>query len=322
MDFFSTDEVEVKGKDILIIDSEKSSGMKAQQSVHFYNASLLSKYLDADLIWSYPSVNTQIKTGYKKIIFNHASNYSYTDLAWLEKNPEAELYYICNDYNLGEPRTLWSYCKENGIKYNVIANHESNCTKITKKYVDQWYITNLNCLIYEPINTIGMYKRQGCIYFGSFRRDRAASFQKYLHKGITLSTHETNKRDFEELGCDCVFIPRINWKTGMSSFASSLYIEDDTTHENYSHLGNRFYECLNQGVVPIFDEACRATLIESGYAYDDWNFVSNLEELLETTRDIELDPFYDKIQMDDWCYNADKEKKFTLDHIQRCLFDK
>jgi hypothetical protein len=91
----------------LIIDSHKGS-LKEPQNLHWLNAKKIKDFLnqeghEVDLIWSYPTVNDQIKSGYDRIIFNHASHYSYVDYAWLKASPEAKLFHITNEYNLGEP---------------------------------------------------------------------------------------------------------------------------------------------------------------------------------------------------------------------------
>lgn len=236
--------------------------------MHWNNAKIISKYINADLIWSYPNVNDNIKN-YDVIIFNHASNYSYVDKEWLNQNPDAKLFYITNEYNLGEPYILWKLAKE-GRKYTVIANHESNASKVVKKYTNEWIVVNLNSIIYEPkkLNNIflEMEGKQGCIYHGSFRKDREIYYKKYLDRNVLLSTHNKNIENFRLSGANSNTINRINWKTdGLFPFKNSLYIEDVKTHSNYNFLANRFYESLNYDCVPIFSEECKNTTNLSGY---------------------------------------------------------
>lgn len=214
---------------ILIIDFHKSSNNKPSFNLHWLNAKLLSEELSADLIWSYPTVNESIQSNYDIIIFNHASHYNYVDYKWLQESPNARLFYIVNEYNLGEPRPLWMAIKD-GRRYSVIANHQPNISKIVKKYVLSWNVVNINSLIFNPRETID-FEKDGCIYYGSFRKNRIPSYQKYLTKEIIISTHKKNIQKFQDIGIDRNFISRIDWsKNGLSKYKYSLYLEDEITH--------------------------------------------------------------------------------------------
>ena len=152
----------------LIIDSHKGS-LKEPQNLHWLNAKQIKEELislghEVDLVWSYPTVNENIKSGYDRIIFNHASHYSYVDYAWLQASPDAKLFHITNEYNLGEPRALWMGVKE-GRRYEVIANHQPKVSKIVQKYVNDWHFVNLNTLIFNPI--LPNKQKNGCVYYGS-----------------------------------------------------------------------------------------------------------------------------------------------------------
>jgi len=308
---------------LLIIDSHKSSKKQSEQNLHWINAKIISDHLDADFIWSYPSVNDEIVTGYDVIIFNHASNYSFESEEWLYQNKDARLFYVCNDYNLGEPITLWKFLKENDRKVEIIANHEKTCTKITKKYVSEWHNVNLNCLVYNPYTPptsnffdepIEMIK-ENCIYYGTFRKDRITSFKKYLKDGIILSTHPTNKSSFRKLGCTSPIGNRIDWESiGLYDYKYSLCIEDDTTFSNYSRLPNRFYEALMFDVVPIFDIQSKNNVLKSGYDIPDSLFVSSYDELLDV---VKSNRSYEQ-NMLLWKNKAAEEKIETL-QIIKCI---
>jgi hypothetical protein len=259
---------------ILIIDSHKGTKEGIPQNLHWQNSKVLADHLGADLIWSYPTVNDEVKSGYEVIIFVHASPYAYTDYKWLQESPNAKLYLITNEYNLGEPRTLWMAAKE-GRKYTVLANHPHEPSKIVMKYVDDWIILNLNALVYKPVSiaakipyTLFDDVRGGCIYYGSFRKDRSEYFAKYLTSDVTLSTHTKNIEKFRAAGATSSVIPRIAWSPkgrGIADYALSLYLEDKKTHLYYNHLANRFYEALNYNCTPIFTAECENTLCLSGY---------------------------------------------------------
>lgn len=298
----------------LIIDSHKGS-LKEPQNLHWLNAKQIKDYLvsighEVDLIWSYPTVNENIKKGYNRVIFNHASHYSYVDYAWLQASPNAQLFYITNEYNLGEPRALWMALKE-GRKYQVISNHEAKISKIVQKYVSEWHSINLNALIFNPVETTG--EKNGCVYYGSFRKDRAPSFKKYLNGYVTISTHQKNREKFGAIGVNGPFLDRINWsKGGLAPFKFSLYIEDEINHQNYNHLANRFYESLNYSVLPVFDADCKNTVKLSGYDVPDYCFVSNEQDLINFENNF---PAVIENLIYLWSLKAKDEKKNVLTKI-------
>jgi hypothetical protein len=300
---------------ILIIDSHKSNLKSIPQNMHWQNSKILSDYLGADLIWSYPNVNDDIKSNYDIIIFVHASHYSYTDYQWIEKSPNAKLFYISNEYNLGEPRTLWMSAKT-GRKYNVIANHSHIASKIVMKYVDNWHILNINSLIYDPKKekenyNIFDFERKECIYYGSFRKDRSVYFKKYLNQNILLSTHSKNINKFMGIGVTSVIQNRIDWsKEGLLPYKYSLYMEDEKTHTHYNFLANRFYEALNYNCIPIFTKECEKTVELSGYNISDEYFISDSSEIKNKKN---------LLCKSDWYNIASKEKEETLSKLLKII---
>ena len=298
----------------LIIDSHKGS-LKEPQNLHWLNAKQIKDFLiqqghGVDLVWSYPTVNDEIKSGYDSIIFNHASHYSYVDYAWLQASPDAKLFHITNEYNLGEPRALWMAVKA-GRRYEVIANHSPDISKIVQKYVDNWHFTNLNALIFNPI--LPNKQKKGCVYYGSFRKDREPSFRKYLKGNVIVSTHQKNREKFQNIGVSGPFVDRINWsKDALMDYKTSLYIEDEITHNNYNCLANRFYECLNYNVLPLFDAACKNTIALSGYDVADYFIVDDESSVTALTEDPPVS-YQDYLQR--WKEKAAKEKQNILTSI-------
>lgn len=297
---------------ILIIDSHKGAEKGIPQNMHWQNAKILANFLNADLIWSYPSVNNKIKTGYDVIIFVHASHYSYIDIDWINNNKTAKLFYITNEYNLGEPMILWKIAKQ-GRKYSVIANHPASASKVVLKYTDNWHIVNLNVLIYNPKNqliknTLFDIERKGCVYYGSFRKDRVSYFKKYLDGNVLLSTHPKNTDKFRNVGVTSKTANRINWHdNGLFYFKQSLYIEDIKTHTHYNYLANRFYEALNYNCVPIFGNECKGTVLKSGYNISE-------EYFIETSAEIKHKEHLKCIN--EWFVMAENEKNQTLENIR------
>lgn len=311
---------------LLIIDSHKGNHSRPQ-NLHWLNAYKIQQHLimsghTVDLIWSYPEVNENIRTGYDAIIFNHASRYSYISDEYLTKNPTAKLFYITNEYNLGEPLILWSLAKTHGIQFDVIANHDMSASKVVKKYVNNWYVCNLNTLIVEQqtqfkTNNFFEFEKQNCVYYGTFRKDRTKYFQKYLNGNIVVSTHAKNYSKFKSIGVTGPFCDRIDWSTdGLSLYKTSLYIEDESTHTNYNFLANRFYEALNYNVFPLFDVACKNTLEKSGYTIPSYAVVDNPEEAVYITKNL---PEEHTGVLNGWRTQAIQEKDSVLQHITKLV---
>jgi hypothetical protein len=310
----------------LLIDSPKGNH-SITQNLHWLNADKIRNKLvslghEVNLIWSYPSVNDNISDGYDAIIFNHASRYSYISDEWLAKNPTAKLFYTLNDYNLGEPIVLWSWVKRHGIKYDVIANHQADASKVVTKYVNNWNVVNMNALIVEPDANIDhhpffSYDKSRCIYYGTFRRDRIKYFQKYLTGEIVISTHAKNRSKFGDIGVTGPFCDRVDWNSGdLNNYKTLLYIEDETTHTDYSCLANRFYEALNYDVFPLFDESCRNTIRLSGYDIPEYAIVDNPEQAVYITKNL---PDSHTDYMQQWKTRAIQERDDALNSIAKLV---
>jgi GrpB-like predicted nucleotidyltransferase (UPF0157 family) len=303
----------------LIIDSHK--GRLDNKNLHLINAHQIANKLGADLICSYEGVNDNIQSGYDVIIFNHASAYSFVDYAWLEANPNARLFYITNEYNLGEPRILWMAAKRANRKYTVIANHPAAASKVVTKYTDDWIITNLNSLIYSPVECDIIEKTEDLIYYGSFRSDRCPYFKKYFSDNLTVSSHIKNVNKFRANDINASFIPRIDWNNdGLKKYHCSLYIEDVTTHTHYNHLANRFYEALNYKVVPIFAEECRTTIEKSNYPVDRNLIFSDIGRMHRIVDFIKQNPTIVGHYMDIFGSLAHEEKIKTLNYIHKVVY--
>ena len=298
---------------VLVIDSHKSSKPTPANNLHWINARQIADMLGGDLIWSYPTVNDDIKGGYDVIIFVHASMYGYVDYKWLEASPNAKLFYVTNEYNLGESRILWMAAKA-GRKYEVIANHAQKISKVVNKYVEKWHRVNLNALCVNPKEIEPTDIQQKVLYYGSFRKGRISYFQKYFNNNnMIVSSHKKNHQKFFDVDVNPEFIPRVNWsKDGLANYKLSLYIEDEKTHNSYNYLANRFYEAINQGVVPLFDESCRGTLERSVYDIGDEYIIDSTEELDDM---VKSPPEF----QDYWVGIAKLEKFICLSQIARLI---
>ena len=264
---------------ILVIDSHKATNDKPVANLHWQNSKVIAELLGADLIWSYPNVNEYVRGDYEKIIFVHASHYAYTDYSWIEKSPNAKLFYVTNEYNLGEPRTLWMAAKA-GRKYTVVANHPHQVSKVVMKYVEDWISVNLNSLVYNNYQFQNK-NNSNCVYYGSYRDNRKNYFKKYFD-GMTVSTHLKNRTKMDLLGITPNYINRLNIQKGdLAEYGFSLYLEDEKTHTAYNYLSNRFYESLNSGSLCLFDESCENTIALSSYPIDKFQIIKNKDDLSE-----------------------------------------
>jgi hypothetical protein len=302
----------------LIIDSHKGIPHEGATNLHVRNARVLSEYLGATLIASHDGADETAQQKWDVIICNHASGYSNVDYKCIEMNPDAKLFYITNEYNLGEPQLLWMAAKK-GRKYDVIANHPPEASKVVKKYVNNWNILNLNCIIFsEPrIDTqesLFPIEKSGVIYYGSFRKGRSKYFQKYFDNRLCVSTSQDNILKFSEIfpNATARFIGKIKWfpDQQLKSFQYSLYIEDEKTHAHYNHLANRFYEALSCDVVPIFDESCIGTIEKSGYNIP-CEYICCTADELHGKNGLQSNP--------DWLDMAKKEKQDVLNKIKTIL---
>jgi hypothetical protein len=95
-------------------------------------------------------------------------------------------------------------------------------------------------------------------------------------------------------------------------YKTSLYIEDEITHENYNCLANRFYECLNYNVLPLFDASCKNTISLSGYDVADYFIVDDESSVTALTEDPPVS-YQDYLQR--WKEKASKEKQNILTSI-------
>ena len=304
---------------VLVIDSHKSTKPIPANNLHWINAKIIADRFGGDLIWSYTGVNDEIKGGYDAIIFVHASHYSFVDYAWLEASPDAKIFHVTNEYNLGEPRILWMAAKA-GRKYHAIANHPEKASKLVGKYIESWNIVNLNAMCIKPTD-MGIKLEDviadKVLYYGSFRKDRADYFEKYFNSpDMIVSSHKKNHEKFHAIGAEPEFITRINWKKdGLLPYKFSLYIEDKKTHEHYNFLANRFYESLNYGVTPLFDKSCCGTIDKSGYNIGPEFIIDGPEDLADK---IKNPP---KFKME-WVRQAMQEKENVLLEIEKIVNEK
>jgi hypothetical protein len=110
------------------------------------------------------------------------------------------------------------------------------------------------------------------------------------------------------------FIDKLEWYpiATLRNYNASLYIEDDTTHTDYSHLANRFYESISCDVPVIFDSKCDLTIDLSGYNVPESLICSSADELHEKAKTAFIPNGWKKIAL--------MEKAGTLQYIREIVY--
>jgi len=312
---------------ILIIDPHGTKIHEGTTNVHARNSLVLSQYLNADLMYDEETQTEEFSGNkYDAVVFVHTSGYVQVKklLEYLSTVGNPKYFYITNEYNLGDPVTLYSLCKNNGVEYEVIANYPQSIMPpfiLSKDSISKWNNVNLNSLIYKKIPKIVELfepKKSGIIYYGTFRKDRAVYFEKYFDKRIYVSTSRKNTEKYRAAGLDASFVGALQWsgkKRRIDNFKASLYLEDVTTHSNYNYLANRFYEALSFSVPCVFDESCCNTIRLSKYPISSDFIINSKQELHELAEAIPEDFEYSE----EIHAMAEFEKTETLKQIEEIV---
>ena len=253
--------------------NNSQSAKKGNSTIaHIRNNKIIAKYLgceyfitEADLFCA--SVNT-----WDTLLFTNSSAFAgHKDIKRiLENNKSARKIFITNDYKTNPHSELGKY------EYEVIGNFRPK-----KNNKRKHYFLNLNALMAKtPLKQTE--KKFDCVYWGACREDRIPYFQKYLQKGIYLSTTQKAQPNFIKAGCTPHFIPPVDWSKSLTNlFRYSLYIEDNWIHSNFHNLANRWYEAGIYNNVTFFDRDCLNTIYQSEIAdvFDEYYTVSTYNEL-------------------------------------------
>ena len=249
--------------------------------VHCRNSIILKNALGADLLDGEYALPEVLKKQYDVIVCCYASPYMpnipYREV--LKKNPNARYVWLVNDHDIEDNQLLRWGIVEMGLSYDMICNNPREGYRhwiLNKKikdgrlnqFIKQWLTVNLNSLIMRDPVGVDLAAKDGVIYYGTYRKWRQESFEKYLKKGITLSASSKNWKKYQAIGCDCTYIPKLEWTKGnedLRKYKYSIYIEDLHTHTNYAFLANRFYEALMADTVILFDSVCKNTIEKCGY---------------------------------------------------------
>ena len=288
----------------LMIESWEKILTGKSVTVHVRNSILIKDFLNCDFITHYRQVKKHMDKKYDNIIICYGAFYfrfkQYYKI--VDQNKDANFYWLVNEYNLSINSLFKYLVEEHKKKFNVISINSKDTQKTMFSFdgedmVDKWYIINLNCLIFnqgerkKEKGTIFGISKEDCIYYGTFRQDRINTLLKYNSCPYVLSIALKNSEKFKKAGVTPKhIIDTLGWidkRETLSRFKYCLYIEDDHTAKNYSHMANRFYECLMCDVLLFYDRICTDTVTKSGYDIDDFQMVSDGEELKKKIKELD-----------------------------------
>lgn len=213
---------------------------------------------------------------------------------FLEFHKERQLYWATNDYKLAPSKPLREIMEAGKTTLLSTVEESLHKNKFYKKYqYVNWNSLTLNkSLDYKKIEKVGRL-----IYYGAFREGREKYFDKYFAQNlyeVHISTTRQNVDKFLAIDQDHIrFYPPFAWKNVISElcqFKFSIYLEDEASHKAYCSPANRFYECLSNGVVMLFDASCAGTFIAANIDISSY-LVNSPQELEDKMNIIEKD-FY------------------------------
>lgn len=140
---------------------------------------------------------------------------------------------------------------------------------------DREYI-NWNLLTYVPRGkgNVGT----GFIYWGAYRQDRVADFDKYFGEeydpqfNISSTSTDFGKYPVKLWG-------PFHDASQLAKFSTTLYVEDKKNHGFYNSPANRLYEALSVDLAVYVDEACRHTFRDAGFKDFDFCIVNGAADL-------------------------------------------
>lgn len=201
-------------------------------------------------------------------------------LAWLVGKAE-RIVWVQNDYAIKPPGT--ESAAESPFRKAFRTRAQAN-----KRGVDWWttcwpnaaatkvsaYI-NWNALTYEPMPFRNEKKVPALFYYGAWRPQREAYFNRYFDppKIDTVASSTSDKFSrFAKLGSGGTFtlvdpVARSLFYETLSKYALGLYIEDVKSHGGDHSPANRFYEMLSAGLPMVFQPEALPGLHRAGIKF-------------------------------------------------------
>lgn len=305
---------------IAILETNKIQKHNYIIDAHYRNSILLRSVLNADLIVTDKEYKDAINKKYDVIIVSYGTFYSPYDsiVRILRNNLSARKIWITNEYNLQVFAQIAAY------NHEIIGNFERQVFK--SKKTSKFYSVNLNLLMAHESNEISE-KTHDIVYYGTYRPNRERYFKEYFkERKICLSTSTKNMKKFSAIGCEPIYVRKLSWqprKETLNNFRTSLYIEDEATHENFNNLANRWYEAGFCNNVVLFDRNCRNTVRKSEIGYFESTvkdyYVSSFEEMVEKQREINSNFEKHLAIQKTWRVSESLLKQQVLDEIVRIV---
>lgn len=290
---------------------------------HVRQAKILCEYLRNEghscTILYIDDMRNFINEKYDVVIKSYSTfyeNYACEIKLCVNNKDNAKFFFITNEYTIQASNVLNKTSKA-GVKWNVIANFDTKT--ITNKLWQKKYFLNLNSLFYQPKEL--QTKKYNICYYGTYRKDRKAYFQKYfINKDFILSTSPKSVKKFIKDNCIFKACKRFTWgkhKDTLGLFKYSLYIEDKWIHSNFHNLADRFYEAMSNATVTLWDKSCVNTLAKSELAKLDYKsfIVDSYNDIIN--RNYEEDW---KIQQK-WSVLLEQQKQKTLEQFRDIICD-
>ena len=291
----------------LIIESCEKREIKSNFTmVHVKNAVILRDELACDMISHMEHIPSVINNSYDAIICVYASPYmkynAYMEI--LDKNPDAKVFWLMNDHDVEGNILLRKWIEKYQKQHHMICNNPREgyrgwilrrniAEKTMNDWIDEWHTVNLNTLIFDEQtfkDTLDNWNRDEILYYGTFRKHRIKDMKDYNGAGYRLSSNRRNHLKYQDAGIEAKFIEKLIWDESkvdmfepvgmrLKDFKLSIYFEDEHTHENYAFMANRFYECVMNNTLQVYDHRCQATIDRSGYNIHPMQIVKNGKEL-------------------------------------------
>ena len=277
--------------------------------VHVRNSLILKKELGYELVTHMSQIPAALQKQWDHIVCCYASPYmkykAYMDI--IDANPNAKLWFLVNDYDLEDNVLLRNVVKKYHKKYNVICNTERSGyrhwilgknleEKKLNDWIEEWHVANLNSLIFSTNKQQqNLDIKKNCIYFGTPRKHRYKDMAAF--NGIEnyhISSSAKNQLKYTNAGIQATtYLDKLDWTIGnetLTQYKYSIYFEDVHTHDIYSGLANRFYECLMCDVILFFDSKCQKTItkaIDHGYKINDFLIVKDANEINQRMQEMD-----------------------------------
>ena len=281
---------------------------------YFRNTLIISDYLEATFLYNENEYNKHLETKFDAILIFYSNYYS----------PVKQMKQIADNNN--EARFFW-ILNEYAISANYTFLKDKNVIHIKNWEEEGEIMLNLNLLFSKKPNEV-KDKPYDCVYYGTFRTDRAEYCKEYLKEDLCLSTTSKNFKKYRHIGCTAKLIKKLSWeenKETLNLFKYQLYIEDKYTHKVFNNLANRYYEAGFCNNVVFFDVNCRNTINKSELNYykeqvEDY-IVESYEDLQSKIKECNKDFEKHLAIQKSWRMNEALSRKLMLEELKNIIYN-